>query len=89
MASGAEKRKLDIPGEDEYAGRGVVYCSTCDGPFYRGATIAVVGSGSSALEAAIEMNGIAAKVYLVSRGEWTGEQILHDKVRTAKSSRAL
>jgi len=89
VASGAQKRKLNIPGEEEYAGRGVVYCSTCDGPFYRGATIAVVGSGSSALEAAIEMDGIADKVYLVSRGDWTGEQILHDKVRSSKTVEVL
>ena len=59
LASGAEKRRLEIPGEDEFAGRGVVYCSTCDGPFYRDKIIAIVGGGSSALEAAVEMSGIA------------------------------
>jgi len=80
MASGASKRKLDIPGEKEFAGKGVVYCSTCDGPLFRDKTIAVVGSGNSALEAAVEMSGIAEKVYLVSRGDWSGDLILHDKV---------
>ncbi len=57
----------------------MVYCSTCDGPFYRDKTIAIVGGGSSALEAAIEMSGIAKKVHVVSRGPWSGEEWLKDK----------
>ncbi|MEA3277516.1 MAG: glutaredoxin 3, partial [Pseudomonadota bacterium] len=80
LASGAFKRKLNIPGEKELAGKGVVYCSTCDGPLFRGKTIAVVGGGNSGLEAAIEMSGIASKVYLVSRDPWSGDTILQDKV---------
>jgi len=75
IASGAFKRKLNIPGEAELAGRGVVYCSTCDGPLFRGQTVAVIGSGNSGLE----MAGIAEKVYLVSMEGWTGDQILQDK----------
>jgi NADH-dependent peroxiredoxin subunit F len=89
VASGAEKRKLDIPGEDEYAGRGVVYCSTCDGPFYRDKTIAIVGGGNSAMEAAIEMSGIAKKVYVVSRSEWSGDDVLIDKASTAPGVKKL
>ena len=76
LASGAEKRRLGIPGEDEFAGRGVVYCSTCDGPFYRDKKIAIVGGGSSALEAAVEMSGIAKKVHVVSRGPWSTYGVL-------------
>ena len=89
LASGAEKRRLEIPGEDEFAGRGVVYCSTCDGPFYRGKTIAIVGGGSSALEAAVEMSGIAKKVHVVSRGPWSGEEWLKDKAGAAPGVRAI
>jgi alkyl hydroperoxide reductase subunit F len=89
LASGAEKRKLAIPGEEEFAGRGVVYCSTCDGPFYRDKKIAIVGGGSSALEAAVEMSGIAKKVHVVSRGPWTGEEWLRDKAGSAPGVRAL
>ncbi|NLG64787.1 MAG: FAD-dependent oxidoreductase [Actinobacteria bacterium] len=89
VASGAQKRKLDIPGEEDFAGRGVVYCSTCDGPFYRNMVIAIVGGGNSALEAALEMDGIAKKVYLISRGEWSGDALLQDKVRAAKRVKAL
>lgn len=79
IASGAFKRKLNIPGEEKLAGRGVVYCSTCDGPLFRDEIVAVIGSGNSGLEAAIEMAGIAEKVYLVSMEGWTGDQILQDK----------
>ena len=89
VASGAQKRKLDIPGEDEFAGRGVVYCSTCDGPFYRDKTIAIVGGGNSAMEAAIEMSGIARKVYVVSRGEWSGDDVLVDKASSAREIKKL
>jgi alkyl hydroperoxide reductase subunit F len=89
VASGAQKRRLEIPGESEFAGKGVVYCSTCDGPFYRQKTIAIVGGGNSALEAAIEMSGIAKKVYVVSRGVWSGDEILKDKAGSAPGVKPL
>ena len=89
VASGAEKRRLEVPGESEFGGRGVVYCSTCDGPFYRDKTIAIVGGGNSALEAAIEMSGIAKKVYVVSRGEWSGDEVLQDKAGSARGVKKL
>lgn len=79
LATGVNKRRLGIPGEKELTGRGVVYCSTCDGPLFKGLPIAVVGGGNSALEAALEMEGIAAKVYLVARAGLTGDEILQDK----------
>ena len=89
VASGAQKRRLEIPGEREFAGRGVVYCSTCDGPFYRDKTIAIVGGGNSALEAAIEMSGIAKKVHVVSRGPWSGDEVLKDKARSSPGVTSL
>ena len=84
IASGAFKRRLNIPGEKELSGRGVVYCSTCDGPLFKDQTVAVIGSGNSGLEAAIEMAGIAEKVYLVSMEGWTGDQILQDRAGASK-----
>jgi len=84
ITTGAQKRKLNIPGEKELAGKGVVYCSTCDGPLFKNLTVAIVGAGNSGLEAAIEMDGVARQVSLVSRGEWSGDAILQDKVSTAK-----
>ena len=89
IATGAFKRKLGIPGEDKLNGKGVVYCSTCDGPLFRDKTIAVVGGGNAALEAAIEMNGIANKVYMLSRSDWSGDKILQDKAAAAKNIEVL
>jgi alkyl hydroperoxide reductase subunit F len=89
FATGAHKRTLDIPGEEELTGKGVVYCSTCDGPLYRDLPIAIVGGGSSGLEAAIEMDGVAKKIYFISRGEWTGDRILQDKVSAGEGIETL
>lgn len=89
VATGAFKRKLNIPGEEAFAGKGVVYCSTCDGPLFKGLDIAIIGGGNSALEAAVEMNGIASKVYLVSTSDWSGDEILQDKVRSAENVTTL
>ena len=89
VASGAFKRKLDIPGEKELQGKGVVYCSTCDGPLFKDLRIAVIGGGNSGLEAAIEMNGLAEKVYAVSIGDWNGDPILQDKAASAERVEVL
>lgn len=89
IATGAFKRTLNITGEKELSGKGVVYCSTCDGPLFKDMDIAIVGAGNSGLEAAIEMNGLARKVYLVSRTEWNGDPILQDKVGSAERVESL
>jgi alkyl hydroperoxide reductase subunit F len=89
IASGVQKRQLRIPGEKELAGHGVVYCSTCDGPLFKGLDIAVVGGGNSALEAALEMDGIARRVYLVARSGLAGDQVLEDKIATASGVEVL
>ena len=80
VATGAFKRKLGVPGEKQLQGRGVVYCSTCDGPLFHGKSVAVVGGGNSGLEAAIEMSGIAKEVFLISEHAWTGDGVLQDKL---------
>lgn len=89
IASGASKRKLNIPGEKQLQGKGVVYCSTCDGPLFKDMTIAIVGGGNSGLEAAIEMDAIAKKVYFISAGDWSGDQILQDKIAATKNVESL
>jgi alkyl hydroperoxide reductase subunit F len=66
IASGKRSRKLGVPGEDEFLGRGVTYCATCDGPLYRGETVAVVGGGNSALSAANEMLALGCTVHLIN-----------------------
>jgi NADH-dependent peroxiredoxin subunit F len=65
VATGAKWRELGIPGEKEYIGRGVAFCPHCDGPFYKGKQVAVVGGGNSGIEAAIDLAGICAHVTVV------------------------
>ncbi len=69
VAMGLSPRRLEIPGEIKLNGRGVSYCANCDGPLYKGKTVAVIGSGNSALDAAELMSKIADKVYLLVRGD--------------------
>lgn len=77
LASGVVRRKLGVPGEEEHVGRGVSYCATCDGAFYRGQTVAVVGGGNTALEEALYLSPLCETVYLVHRrGEYRAEQAL-------------
>jgi thioredoxin reductase (NADPH) len=67
VASGVEPRKLGIPGEETLRGRGVSYCATCDGPFFKDQEIGVVGGGDSAVEEALYLTRFATKIYLVHR----------------------
>ena len=69
LAMGAEYRKMNIPGEKEYVGKGVSYCATCDAPFFRDKTVAVIGGGNSAAVVAIEMADYARKTYLINKDE--------------------
>ena len=67
LAPGGRPRKLDIPGEEEYYGKGVSYCAVCDGFFFRGKNLVVVGGGDTACEEGLYLAKLAAKVYLVHR----------------------
>ena len=67
IATGAENKRLGVPKEQEFVGKGVSYCATCDGNFYRNKTVAVVGGGNTALEDAIYLSNIVEKVYLIHR----------------------
>jgi thioredoxin reductase (NADPH) len=67
VCTGANPKKIGVKGEDEFYGRGVSYCATCDGFFYRGKEVAVLGGGDSALEEAIFLSNICSKVYLIHR----------------------
>lgn len=67
IATGAQPMKLGVPGEKEFVGRGVSYCAVCDGAFYKGKTVAVVGGGNSAVEEAMYLTKFAEKVYVIHR----------------------
>lgn len=79
-ATGANPRKLDIPGEEEYTGKGVAYCATCDGAFYVGSDIYVVGGGDAAVEEAIFLTKFGKKVIILYRGgELKAAKTIQDK----------
>ncbi|MEM2480395.1 MAG: FAD-dependent oxidoreductase, partial [Candidatus Bathyarchaeia archaeon] len=67
IASGSRHKRLSVPGEKEFEGRGVSYCALCDGAFFRGLRVLVVGGGNTAVTSAIYMSKIASKVYLAHR----------------------
>ena len=85
FAAGKRPGKLNVPGEAEFAGRGVTYCAICDGPVFAGQKVAVVGGGNSALEAALDMVKIAEHVNLVSLTPLTGDPILIEKLEKANN----
>ena len=67
VATGAKHRKIEIPGETEFAGKGVSYCATCDGPFFKNKTVVVVGGGDSACSEAEYLSSICEKVIMIHR----------------------
>lgn len=69
LAMGSVYRKMNIPGEKELTGKGVSYCATCDGMFFRDKTVAVVGGGNSAVVSALQLTQFAKKVFIIYRGE--------------------
>lgn len=86
LAFGKTPRNLDVPGEKEFQGKGVSYCATCDMPLYKGKTVAIVGGGNSALDAALYGSKIAGKIYLIHRrDQFRGEQVLINKVKAASN----
>ena len=80
IATGSKHKKLGVPGEETLAGKGVAYCAICDGPLYKGRHVIVAGGGNSAVEAAIDLSKIAAKVDLVHRSQFRADKILLDRL---------
>jgi alkyl hydroperoxide reductase subunit F len=80
IATGKRHKLLNVPGEKEFLGMGVSYCSTCDAPLFAGLDVVVAGGGNSALEAALDLVKVAKQVYAVSLTPLTGDPLLQDKV---------
>jgi thioredoxin reductase (NADPH) len=80
VATGARHRHLNVPGEQEFAGNGVSVCATCDGFFYRGQRVAVVGGGNVAIDDALYLSELAQQVYVIHRrDELRAEKLLQDR----------
>lgn len=69
IATGSENKKLNIKNEEKYIGKGISYCATCDGNFYKNKIVAIIGGGNTALEDALYLSNIAKKVYIINRRE--------------------
>lgn len=83
VATGASWRKLNVDGETEYIGKGVAFCPHCDGPFYKGKHVAVIGGGNSGIEAAIDLAGICSKVTVFEFAEeLRADKVLQDKLNS-------
>ena len=86
LATGAHPRELGLPGERELRGRGVSYCATCDGMFYRGKTVVVVGGGNTAVSDVLYLSRLCEKVYLVHRRDTLrGSKVYLDPLQKAEN----
>ena len=82
IATGSQNRKLGLAKEEEFVGRGISYCATCDGAFYRKKKVAVIGGGNTALEDALYLSDLAEKVYLIHRRDaFRGEESTVSKLQ--------
>jgi thioredoxin reductase (NADPH) len=85
IAGGSERQKLGVPGEAEYTGKGVSYCATCDGPFFRDKVVVVVGGGNAAITEALELTKFASKVTVIHRRhELRATKIVQEKAFAEK-----
>ncbi len=90
IATGASHRNLGCKGEDKYRGRGISYCATCDGAFYRGKATMVIGGGNTALSDVLFLANICPKVYLVHRRDaFRGEKVLVDAILSKENVEVL
>ena len=90
VATGAIWKKLGIEGEDKYAGKGVHYCATCDGPFYRNKDVVIIGGGNSGVEAAIDLSNIAKTITLVEYSSTiNADEVLKNKLSSLENVKIL
>ncbi len=86
IAVGAKPKKLNAPGEMEFAGRGVSYCAVCDGAFFKNKNVAVIGGGNTAMENAIYLSNVANKVYVLNRSEkYRADIVLLNRAKALKN----
>lgn len=84
IASGKNPRPLKVPGEQEFLGRGVTYCSVCDAPMFKGKDVAVIGGGNAGLDAALDLTKYANKIYVLEFGEkFRGDESTQEKLKAS------
>ncbi|MBA1187657.1 alkyl hydroperoxide reductase subunit F [Pseudomonas entomophila] len=90
LATGARWREMNVPGEQEYRGRGVAYCPHCDGPLFKGKRVAVIGGGNSGVEAAIDLAGLVAQVTLIEfDGQLRADAVLQRKLHSLPNVKVI
>lgn len=86
LATGTKHRKLNVPGEKELANKGVSYCATCDGPFFRNKTVGIVGGGDSAVKESLLLAELCSKVYIIYRGKEVRPEPINKQRMEAKNN---
>lgn len=87
IATGSKPRRLDVPGELKYAGKGIAYCAICDGPLFKNKNVFIAGGGNSAVEAALDVSKFASSVTLIHRSQLRADKVLVDQLyRNSKIS---
>lgn len=89
VATGSSRKKLDIPGAKEFEGKGITYCASCDGPFFEGKDVVVIGGGNAGFESAAQLLAYCKSVTLVSRGEFRADPVTVEKVLANPKMTAL
>lgn len=89
ITTGGKRRKLDIPGAKEFEGRGITYCASCDGPFFEGKDVVVVGGGNAGFESASQLLAYCKSVTIISRGEFHADPVTTEKVLADPKVKAL
>jgi alkyl hydroperoxide reductase subunit F len=89
IATGSSRRKLEVPGAEEYDNKGLTYCATCDGPLYAGQDVAVIGAGNAAFETAAQLLAYCKSVTMVVRSDFRADQVTIDKVLSHPNMKAV
>ncbi len=89
LANGSAERKLGLENEEKYIGRGISYCATCDGNFFKDKTIAIYGGGNTAVYSALYLANLAKKVYLITRSDFRAEKSLVEKISAVENAELL